>query len=183
MSATLRSLLSGQKPSGANVNPIGTPAAGTTTAPASAAESSAIASDALKYDGNFPYVWGGAPVNGGSDCSGFVNMVCGRDLGMAIPGYAAGTYTGATHGPATVAWLAWSGCTTVSHDGNQAQPGDLAIWQTHMGIVTGPNQMISAQDPQLGTGLSVINGAIPGELLFIRRLSGVLDVPVGKLVA
>ncbi|MGO9220545.1 MAG: lytic transglycosylase domain-containing protein [Streptosporangiaceae bacterium] len=34
MTAALRSVLSGQKPSGANVNPIGTPAAGTTTAPA-----------------------------------------------------------------------------------------------------------------------------------------------------
>jgi cell wall-associated NlpC family hydrolase len=173
VSVTLKSLISGRAPSGVNVAPIGAPAA----------SGSAISADAMKYDGVFPYVWGGAPASGGGDCSSFVNKVVGWDLGMAIPGFAAGTYKGLTHGPSTVSWLAWSGCTTVSHDGNNAQPGDLCIWQTHMGIVIGRNQMISAQDPALGTGTASINGSIPGELLFIRRLKGALDVGAGQLGA
>jgi cell wall-associated NlpC family hydrolase len=119
------------------------------------------------------YRWGGAPAvgTGNWDCSSFVNWVVGHDCGMAIPGYAAGSYGGAEHGPATLSWLAWSGCTTIGHSGSAAQPGDLAVWQTHMGICTGPNTMISAQDPQNGTRISAIDGFISGELLYIRRLA------------
>lgn len=161
-----------------------TPAAGQTeqalTVPQSASSvgylgsgsGSAIASDALKYNGA-RYVWGGAPgtqagVDAGTDCSGFVNMVVGRDLGMAVPFYGTGKYDGSVHGPPTLAWLAWTGCTTIGSDPSQAQAGDLCCWQTHMGIALGPNQMISAQDEQLGTGISSIS--LPGELLYVRRL-------------
>src|SRR5579871_184646 len=57
-----------------------------------------IATDALAYNGA-GYVWGGAPANGIGqwDCSSFANWVIGHDVGLAIPGYAPGTYTGATH--------------------------------------------------------------------------------------
>jgi len=154
---------------GANLAPA--PAASPATgSSAPLANASQISSDAMKYQGA-GYVWGGAPAKGAGnwDCSSFVNWVCGHDLGLPIPGYPAGSYTGASHGPTTLVWLAWSGLETVSHDGSTAAPGDLAIWQTHMGIVTGPNQMISAQDPANGTGVSAINGFIPGELLSIRR--------------
>jgi len=89
-------------------------------------------------------------------------------LGLPIPGYPAGAYTGSSHGPATGEWMVWSGLTTVGHNGSVAQAGDLAVWQTHMGICLGPNSMISAQDPANGTQVSAINGFIP-ELLFIRR--------------
>jgi len=104
---------------------------------------SAIANDALQYQGA-PYQWGGAPgTQKGifkSDCSGFVNAVIGRDLGMAIPGYRAGTYDGSSHGPATFQWWAWGGCTTISQ--SQAQPGDLFVWWTHMGVYIGNGQII-----------------------------------------
>lgn len=133
---------------------------------------SGAAADAMQYDGA-GYVWGGAPAQGKGhwDCSSFANWVYGHDLGLAIPGYAAGKYTGAAHGPTTLVWLAWSGLETVSHSGLDASPGDLAIWPTHMGIVTGSDQMISAQDEALGTGTARITGAIP-EPLTIRRYRG-----------
>jgi cell wall-associated NlpC family hydrolase len=129
-----------------------------------------IAADALSYVGRFPYTWGGAPAKGSSDCSGFANWVIGHDQGLAIPGYAAGKYTGSAHGPTTLSYLAWTGAATVGHSGSDAQAGDLAVWQTHMGICTGPNQMVSCQDPANGTRSSSIDGFIPGELLYIRRL-------------
>lgn len=173
LSASLKSLISGQAPSGANVNPVGTPVAGGSgAAGGTAAGAGGIAGDALKYEGH-AYQFGGAPGLDGShpwDCSSFANWVVGHDAGMAIPGFAAGKYTGASHGPSTVSWLAWSGCKTIGHDGNQAQAGDLAVWQTHMGICTGPNQMISARSPASGTKPSSIDGFISGEVLFVRRL-------------
>jgi cell wall-associated NlpC family hydrolase len=49
-----------------------------------------------------------------------------------------------------------------------AQAGDLCCWQTHIGICTGSGQMISAQDPALGTGVSNIE--LAGEILFVRRI-------------
>ena len=133
----------------------------------------AIAADALRYQGA-GYVWGGAPAQGVGnwDCSSFANWVIGHDEGLAIPFYRAGGYDGSTHGPATSAWLVWPGCDTVGSDGNAAEAGDLAVWQTHMGICLGPNQMISAQNPGSGTQVSAINGFI-SELLFIRRLKAV----------
>lgn len=131
----------------------------------------AIASDAMQYRGA-GYVWGGAPARGigNWDCSSFCNWVLGHDLGLAIPGYAPGAYTGASHGPVTGEWLLWGGCTTISHSGRDAQPGDLCVWQTHMGIALGGGQMISAQTTQNGTQVSGIDGFIP-EFLFVRRLT------------
>ncbi len=171
VTTALRSVLSGKQPAGTNAYPLtgAQLAAGASGLSGGSASGSAIASDALQYQGKFPYVWGGAPASGGSDCSGFANEVIGHDCGMAIPGYAPGAYTGSAHGPTTLSWLAWSGCKTIGHSGSVAEPGDLAIWQTHMGICTGPNQMISAQDPQNGTQVSAIDGFIP-EFLYIRRL-------------
>jgi cell wall-associated NlpC family hydrolase len=118
----------------------------------------------------FPYTWGGAPARGSSDCSGFVNWIVGHLAGMAIPGYAAGTYTGAAHGPPTVSWLAWNGCARIPR--SQAQAGDLAVWQTHMGIITDNGQnMVSDLNPSLGTRATTINDAAPpGEILFVERL-------------
>jgi cell wall-associated NlpC family hydrolase len=131
---------------------------------------SQIAIDAEQYKGT-GYVWGGAPGNGKDrkDCSSFANMVIGRDLGLAIPMYKAGSYHGQSHGPTTVVWLVWSGAVTVPR--NQASAGDLAVWQTHMGIILDNNHMISALNSRLGTQVTTIDGGAPtGELLRVRRL-------------
>lgn len=129
---------------------------------------SAIAQDALKYQGA-GYVWAGTPGSGAGhwDCSSFCNAVIGRDLGMAIPMYGAGKYTGQAHGPNTLIWLAWPGCRKVS----TPEAGVLAIWQTHMGICIGGNKMISALNSQLGTKVTTIQEAAPGgEILTLKQL-------------
>jgi cell wall-associated NlpC family hydrolase len=156
-------------------NPIiSLPGAGPTGIPAGATPTgAAVATDALQYKGA-GWVWGGAPAKGIGiwDCSSFSNWVIGHDMGMAIPGYQGGTYTGASHGPTTLIWLAWTGCTTISHNAADAAPGDLCCWQTHMGIAIGGGQMISAQDAYSGTQISGIG--MPGELLFVRRLKATI---------
>lgn len=135
---------------------------------------SAIANDALRYNGA-GYVYGGSPANGIGrwDCSSFVSWVMGHDLKMSIPMYPNGTYTGTAHGPVASQYLVWTGASTISR--SSASAGDLACWLTHIGIVTGPNQMISALNERLGTIVSGIEGAGPaGEPMVIRRVSGVV---------
>lgn len=55
-----------------------------------------------------------------------------------------------------------------------AQPGDLACWgpNQHMGIVTGPNQMVSALDPSQGTAITAITAALgtPPVILRLRAV-------------
>jgi cell wall-associated NlpC family hydrolase len=180
VSGTLRDILSGNSPAGQKqVNPI-TPADYPVSGITGGAEttgpgSSNIANLALEYIG-FKYVWGGAPANGGTDCSGFVNMIVGWFAKQAIPGYAAGTYDGASHGPNTLLWLAWNGCYRIKGIQN-AQPGDLVVWQTHMGIIvqagatTQSAMMVSDLNPSLGTLETTVAGAAPpGEIMFIERL-------------
>jgi cell wall-associated NlpC family hydrolase len=176
VSSTLRDILSGKNPSGQKQTNAIAPATypvsglvGGSSAGAAGLGNSQIANLAIEYIG-FPYTWGGAPANGSSDCSGFVNMIVGWFAGMAIPGYAAGTYKGQQHGPATVQWLVWSGVQTVPL--SAAQAGDLAVWQTHMGIIVDNGQhMVSDLNPQLGTQETTISGgAPPGEILSVKRL-------------
>jgi cell wall-associated NlpC family hydrolase len=132
------------------------------------ASGEAIAQDALKYQGA-SYVWAGAPGSGAGhwDCSSFVNAVVGRDMGMAIPMYAAGKYIGQAHGPNTVIWLAWPGARRTS----TPEPGTLVIWQTHMGICLGGQKMISALNGRLGTQVTNIHDAAPpGEIRTFKNL-------------
>jgi len=120
------------------------------------------AAGALKYVGH-AYLFGGAPGRDGKspwDCSSFANWVVGHDQGLPIPGYAGGTYDGRVHGPATVGWLAWSGAQHIP--ASSAQPGDLIVWASHMGIYLGGGQMISALNPRLGTRVTTVKGGAPG---------------------
>jgi cell wall-associated NlpC family hydrolase len=124
---------------------------------------------AMKSNGQHRYIYGAPPPIGKVDCSSWVSEVLG-DAGLPIPGgtWAQMTHNGTEHGPTTISYLGWSGAKTIGHSPSDAQPNDLVVWQTHMGICIGPNQMISAQDEKLGIGTSTIH--IPGELLFVRRL-------------
>lgn len=180
VTGSLRSLLAGQQPTGANVHPVGTPVG----APASSgaggaaggitvggnASGSAVAAAAQKYTGHC-YLFGGAPGPTGKgcwDCSSFCNWVLAHDMHRAIPG---GTWNPSTHGPTTLSYLGWNGATTVGHTPAAAVAGDLCVWQTHMGIALGGGNMISALDAQLGTKVTTISGGAPGfELLSVRRL-------------
>ena len=147
---------------------------------APASSNSAIAQDALQY-GGAGYVWGGAPAKGVGnwDCSSFCNWVIGHDLGLAIPGFAAGSYTGSSHGPPTGAWLLWPGVVNVARQNIQA--GDLCVWQTHMGIAINNSQMISALNSATGTQVTTIEGGAPsGELFFGKRLA-VMQAATGTI--
>jgi cell wall-associated NlpC family hydrolase len=134
-----------------------------------------IAGLALKYQGA-GYVFGGSPASGigNWDCSSFVNWVVGHDAGMAIPGYAAGTYTGSGHGPVVLDWATWSGATGTS----SPMRGDICVWagvgaSGHMGIFLAANQMISALNSAQGTIVSPIQGYGPSGIpIAYRALTG-----------
>ena len=147
-------------------------AAASSGAPASAGNITSvtgqqIADDALKYKGR-PYKWGGATPSGW-DCSGFANYVICHDLKLGIPEFKGGEFTGAQHGPTVATWLAWTGAKRVT----AATPGVLVCWgpDLHMGIAISGTQLISAQDPARGTGVTDIAGmfSFPPVYLSLRE--------------
>lgn len=162
LTQTIGEVISGKVPKGSNVNAL-------TTSDSSSAvgfTSSNAANDALQYQGH-AYSYGGAPGTSGQnpwDCSSFMNWVIGHDLKRSIPGYANGSYNGSVHGPPTGSWIAW-----MAHiNANEAQPGDLVVSATHMGMVIGPNQMVSALNSKLGTKITPINGYFTGPIFYGR---------------
>jgi cell wall-associated NlpC family hydrolase len=179
--ATLRDIISGKSPA---KNPVLANTITGASYPAAAASAfgygaaaGALAGAAGGLSGiaesliGFPYKWDGSPATGVADCSSLMNWCVGHLGGRAIPGYKAGTYDGTEHGPNTVLWLAWFGTGLSRVSRANAQPGDLAIWQTHMGMITGTDQMVSDLNPSLGTRQTTIaEAAPPGEILFVGRL-------------
>src|SRR6266849_4865848 len=127
---TIQDLVQGKQPqpgpSGGTVSNV-SPGSGGTVIGAGSASGQAIAQDALQYQGR-GYVWDGAPANGlgNWDCSSFVNWVVGHDMQLGIPGDA--HYTGASHGPNTLVWLASIGTLTRRVPRNQLAAGDLCVW-------------------------------------------------------
>lgn len=179
-SQVLRTVLNGQKPEQApDTYGIHSPSFGPESAVAASGKDvgplgEILATTAKEQVGKWPYVFGGVPAQGSVDCSSLQNEIIGADTGLAIPLYAAGSYYGQSHGPPTTVWLVWSGAFTIKQD--DALPGDLAIWQTHMGMIVGPGQLVSALNPSLGVQQTTISGAAPpGEVLFVRRLKAVVN--------
>lgn len=135
--------------------------------PGSAPSGDQIAADALHYVGH-PYVFGAW------DCSGFVNHVLGQDFGMTLPGGVRGFRGPPPHGPVVVDYANWAGASRVSSPAR----GDLVLWpgigaNGHMGIVLGPDQMVSALDPADGTKVTPIQGfGPPGITPTYRRVNG-----------
>ena len=151
-----------------------------------------VAADGLSYIGHVQYVSGGAPGAGPpghadpTDCSGWVDKVEGIDFGLPIPGHPAGTWRGADHGPVVMDWATWNGCTTLPA-GQRPSAGDLCIWPgwgnfAHIGIATGPAQMVSCLNPELGVRQTGIegNGPIPDRFLIFRRVND--TTPGGTVV-
>jgi cell wall-associated NlpC family hydrolase len=130
----------------------------------------AIADTALRYSGA-GYVYGGpADRPGNWDCSSFVSYVLGLDLGMALPGgghYGDSGYPPHAHGPTTLNYLLYGTPVNLG----EALPGDLVVSTEHMGIVIGSGHMISAQDPQLGTGVAGYLSGFPAGPPSVRRVS------------
>ena len=143
-----------------------------------------VVNEALNSIGH-QYLYGGAPgVNGDQpwDCSSCVNDNVGRVNGLAIPGYAAGSYDGSVHGPSTIGWLDAQGGVVGSIDRSLAEGGDIACWRTHMGMFVNHDEMVSAANPSQGTIRSFVDGFIQGEQLVVLRLAhfgpGGITLPV-----
>lgn len=137
-----------------------------------------IAADALRYRGA-GYVFGGNASRPGLwDCSSFVSYVLGHDLKLALPGGRWGSpgEPPGTHGPTVDSYAGWKGAVTVHAPGAR---GDLVCFvgagaNGHMGIVLGPDQMVSALDSASGTLVTPITGyGPPGAPIVYRRVLGV----------
>src|SRR5215469_405843 len=140
-----------------------------------------IAADAGRYVG-LGYVYGGdAATPGVWDCSSFVSYVLGHDLGLGLPGGRWGEpgFPPTAHGPVVETYATWAGAVTVS----SPAVGDLACFvgagaSGHIGIVTGPDQMVSALNETQGTARTPIAGYGPyGAPLVYRRVLGLPPGP------
>lgn len=126
--------------------------------------------------GKYRYVSGGAPVTGTVDCSSLINQLIGVEMGLAIPGFKRGAYTGRTHGPVVIEYATTTLAVTVTHP----SVDDLVIWPGigplgHIGVVTGPDQMVSALNPARGVERTPIKGYGPTPVPIYRRYKAVGD--------
>lgn len=103
---------------------------------------------ACQFIGN-PYVWGGTSLTDGADCSGFVQSVFAH-FGISLPRT---TYDQINAG------------VEVNYD--QAMPGDLICYDGHIGIYIGNGQIVNAQNPEQGIGISP---ATYTTILSVRRI-------------
>ena len=103
---------------------------------------------ACQFIGN-PYVWGGTSLTDGADCSGFVQSVFAH-FGISLPRT---TYDQINAG------------VEVSYD--QAMPGDLICYDGHIGVYIGNGQIVNAQNPEQGIGISP---ATYTTILSVRRI-------------
>jgi len=132
------------------------------------ATGTAIANKALSYVGRVPYVWGGT-TPAGWDCSGMVYYILNTDFGMPM--------TRMT----TYGFDVWNGASNIPR--SQAAAGDLVMYNGHMGIAINNTDYVSAQNPQLGTGVSKIDWApYTNPVTSIRRLNSVTN-NVGGLIS
>ena len=102
-----------------------------------------IAAYATQFVGN-PYVYGGASLTGGADCSGFT-MAVFANFGIGLPHNAA----------------AQSGCGR-SVSLNDLQPGDLLFYDNgggigHVTLYIGGGQVVHASSPETGIKISAYN--------------------------
>ena len=122
------------------------------------------------YGAKIPYLYDGFQPSTGFDCSGLVGYVLAVDFGILLPGLTT-PWTPALgwHPPNAAAYQTWSKLTTVVR--NAAWSGDLACWNTHVGICLSGSYMLSALNQADGLVVTPINGYGPaGEKLIIRRI-------------
>ena len=124
-----------------------TEAAATQTA-GSSAEGQAVVDYACQFIGN-PYVWGGTSLTNGADCSGFVQSVYAH-FGISLPRT---TYEMVNAGYA------------VSYE--EALPGDLILYDGHVGLYMGNGTIVNAMNEADGIGIC---SATYTNIIAVRRV-------------
>lgn len=107
-----------------------------------------VVSFACQFIGN-PYVWGGTSLTNGADCSGFVQSVF-ANFGVSLP---------------RTSYEQRSAGIAVSYE--EALPGDIICYDGHVGIYIGDGQIVNAQSPSQGIGISP---ATYTNILSVRRV-------------
>ena len=103
-------------------------------AEAKAGTGQAIVDYACQFIGN-PYVWGGTSLTEGADCSGFVQAVFAH-FGISLP---------------RTTWDMENVGTPVSYE--EAIPGDIILYDGHVGIYMGDGQIVNAINSAKGIGI------------------------------
>lgn len=94
----------------------------------------AVVDYACQFIGN-PYVWGGTSLTNGADCSGFVQSVF-ANFGISLP---------------RTTWDQENVGIGVSYE--EALPGDLILYEGHVGIYMGNGQIVNAMNESDGIGI------------------------------
>lgn len=94
----------------------------------------AVVDYACQFIGN-PYVWGGTSLTDGADCSGFVQSVYAH-FGISLP---------------RTTWDQENVGIGVSYE--EAVPGDLILYDGHVGIYMGNGQIVNAMNESAGIGI------------------------------
>lgn len=108
----------------------------------------AVIDFACQFIGN-PYVWGGTSLTNGADCSGFVQSVY-ANFGIALP---------------RTTWDMVNVGYEVSYD--QALPGDLVLYDGHVGLYMGDGTIVNAMNEAQGIGICTATYA---PIITIRRV-------------
>ncbi len=103
---------------------------------------------ACKFIGN-PYVWGGTSLTEGADCSGFVQSVY-KNFNEELP---------------RTTWDMEQVGEEVGYE--EIIPGDLVLYDGHVGIYVGEDKMVNAIDEENGIGISPV---FLNEIITIRRI-------------
>lgn len=108
----------------------------------------AVIDFACQFIGN-PYVWGGTSLTNGADCSGFVQSVY-ANFGISLP---------------RTTWDMESVGYAVSYD--QALPGDIVLYDGHVGLYMGDGNIVNAMNEADGIGIC---SATYAPIVTIRRV-------------
>ena len=114
-----------------------------------ASSTAGVVNDAMQYVDKLRYVWGGASLTDGADCSGFV-MQLYKKYGINLPHNAQMQFN--------------SGLGTKVYNQQDLQPGDLVFFGSgannihHVGIYAGDGKFIEERGRKWGTKLSPLAG-------------------------
>ncbi|MCC2255299.1 NlpC/P60 family protein [Ruminococcus sp. CLA-AA-H200] len=119
-----------------------------TSAAGTSLSGQAVIDYACQFIGN-PYVWGGTSLTDGADCSGFVQSVYAH-FGISLPRT---TYDMVNSGYA------------VSYE--EAAPGDLILYDGHVGLYMGDGNIVNAMNEADGIGIC---SATYANIIAVRRV-------------